>query len=688
MTKVKGSPGPPPGPDEKEAAAEVGRLHRELEYHNHRYYVLDDPEVSDDEYNRRFRRLEELERLYPALKVPASPTQRVGAGPLDAFSAYRHTVPMLSLQNAFNGEEAVEFDARVRKLLGAEDPVEYFVELKLDGLAVEVVYEDGILSAGSTRGDGRTGENVTENLRTIRSLPLRLLHREGAPPPSLLQARGEVVLGKEAFRLLNSLRQEEGEVTFANPRNAAAGSLRQLDPRITAGRPLDIYFYGIGECRGAEFASQSDILEAFRGWGLPVPSPGTLCRGIDEVLSWYRGIEADRETIPFDIDGIVVKVNDRSRQESLGAVSRSPRWALAVKFPPRQATTRIRGVEFSVGRTGVITPVALMDPVRIGGVEVERATLHNEDEIRKKDIRTGDTVVVHRAGDVIPAVVEVETSSRTGSEEPVRFPEFCPACGTGIARGEGEVAWRCPALSCPAQLKERIFHFASRRAMDIEGLGVRLIDQLVETGLVSTVADIFRLGPAELSNLDRMGEKSAANVVASISRSRETTLPRLLYALGIRHVGVHLARILAEEFGTIGKLEGASEGYLAALREIGPEVARSVVSFFAGESNRRTIADLLDAGVQYSAAPPKTSARLHGKSFVLTGSLKSMTRDEARKKIEDLGGRAASAVSGKTSYVIVGADGGSKAARAEKLGIPILTERAFIDLLEKETVEG
>jgi len=663
-------------------AEEIQRLRRDLERHNHRYYVLDDPEIPDSEYDLLWRRLEKLEAEHPEFASPDSPTQRVGAPPLDAFAPYRHTVPMLSLRNAFDEEEVREFDGRVRRLLENDAPVEYLVDLKLDGLAVEVTFEEGLLVSGGTRGDGRLGEDVTGNLRTIRSLPLRLLSSAGLPQPSLLKARGEVVLGGEAFRILNEMRREEGGVPFSNPRNAAAGSLRQLDSRITARRPLEIFFYGVGECRGTSFETQAEVLESLRRWGLPTAATGSIRTGPEEILEEFRDIDSRRDGLPFDIDGIVAKVNDLKLQSRLGAVSRSPRWALAVKFPPRQGRTRIVKVEFSVGRTGVITPVAIMEPVRIGGVEVERATLHNEDEIERKDIRTGDTVVVQRAGDVIPAVVESVKSERSGKETPILFPSLCPACGSRIVREADEAAWRCTGISCPAQLKEHILHFASRQGMDIEGLGEKLVDQLVRLGLLESVAGLYHLGHSDLKNLERMADKSARNLVAAVEKSKETTLPRLLYALGIRHVGLHLAGVIAREFGSLENIGSATEEELTNLREIGPEVARSVAGFFGEERNLRTLSDLIVAGVRYRPFPPRSQGPLAGKTFVLTGTLSSMTREEARSAVEDLGGRVASSVSAKTSYAVIGTNPGSKGAKAERLGVARLSEKEFVDLLE------
>jgi DNA ligase (NAD+) len=672
--------------EESRQAAEIERLRRAIEHHSYLYYVLDTPEITDAEFDRLFRRLEKLEAEHPELATSDSPTRKVGAPPLSSFSPAAHRMPMLSLKNAFTDDEIVEFGERVARMNKDNLPLRYLVDLKLDGLAVETVYENGVFTLGSTRGDGTTGEDVTVNLRTIRSLPLRLRRDPSLPFPARLEARGEVIMRKNEFRSHNAQRLESGEAPFATSRNAAAGSLRQLDSAVTAGRPLDILFYGIGDLQGKSFSSQSDIMCALRDWGLPTTPRSMLCTTVEEVISRCREIESFRDDLPFEIDGIVIKVDDCRLQRILGELSRSPRWAVAFKFPSRRETTRIRAVEFSVGRTGVVTPVALMDPVRIGGVEVERATLHNEDEMRRKDIMVGDSVVVSRAGDVIPAVVEVVTSRRTGAEEEISFPRRCPACSTPLIREADESAWRCPGLSCPAQLKQRIRHFSSRRAMDIEGLGTKLIDQLVDRSIVHTVADLYRLRPADLSSLDRMGEKSAENLVRSIAMSRRTSLPRLIYALGIRQVGEHLARVLAREFDSLEELSSVDEERLTAVREVGPEVARSVNAFFDSDENRRTLDHLRDAGVTCESTPPP-SDDLTGRTFVFTGSLTSMTRDQARRFVESRGGRVSTSVSGKTNYVVIGTDPGSKQALAGKLGVPILSEDDFTALMRERDGE-
>lgn len=666
--------------------AEIERLRHAIEHHNYRYYVLDNPEITDAEFDRLFRKLEKIEADHPELVTSDSPTGKVGAPPLSSFSPARRRLPMLSLKNAFTDAEIIEFGERVTRLNKDDLPLRYLVDLKLDGLAVETIYEDGVFTLGSTRGDGTTGEDVTVNLRTIRSLPLRLRRDPSLPFPARLEARGEVIMRKEPFRSLNEQRLESGVATFATSRNAAAGSLRQLDSAVTAARPLDILFYGIGDLEGISFPAQREIMCALRDWGLPTTPRSLLCTTIEKVIHRCREIESFRDDLPFEIDGVVIKVDDCRLQRSLGDLSRSPRWAVAFKFSSRQETTCIRAIEFSVGRTGVVTPVALMDPVRIGGVEVERATLHNEDEMRRKGIMVGDTVIVARAGDVIPAVIEVVTSRRAGTEEEISYPLLCPSCATPLVREAGEAAWRCTGLSCPAQLKQKIRHFSSRRAMDIDGLGTKIIDQLVDGSIIRTVADIYRLRPADISSLDRMGEKSAANLVRSIAVSRRTSLPRLIYALGIRHVGEHIARVLAQGFVSLENLSAVDEEQLIAVPEVGPEVARSVTAFFRNEKNRRTLADLRDAGVTCESSP-SPSGDLAGHTFVFSGTLPSMTRDQARLFVESRGGRVATSVTRKTDYLVIGTDPGSKRAQAERLGIPVLAEDDFTDLV-RERDEG
>ena len=662
----------------EEARRRIEELRELIRYHNYRYYVLDSPEISDAEYDRLFRELQELEEKFPEFVTPDSPTQRVGAQPAEEFGTVPHTIPMLSLDNAMDEEEVREFDERVKKFLGTDEDIEYVAEPKLDGLGVELVYERGKLVVGSTRGDGFVGEDVTQNLRTIRAVPLVLL----GDPPERLEVRGEVIMHIEDFRELNRRRAEEGEPPFANPRNAAAGSVRQLDPRITASRPLDIFFYGVGQVVGREFSTHWEVLQALRSWGLRTNPLNRLCRNVDEAVDYYRELTEIREELPYEADGIVIKVNRLDLQRRLGEKARSPRWAIAYKFPPRQATTVIKDIVVQVGRTGVLTPVAIMEPVHVGGVEVKRATLHNQDEIDKKDVRIGDTVIVQRAGDVIPEVVAVVKERRTGKERPFRMPERCPVCGAKVVRLPDEAAHRCTNSACPAQVKERIRYFASKNAMDIEGLGVKLVAQLVDRGLVKDVGDLYFLTKEQLASLDRMAEKSAENLLEALERSKEREPARVLCALGIRHVGEHVARVLMDHFGSIDRLAKASADELESVPGIGPEVAGSVVDFFSHEENMRVLEKLKRAGLKFEVE--KEAARpLSGKKFVFTGTLSSMTRSEAEELIRKLGGEASSSVSRRTDYVVVGENPGSKLERARQLGVKTITEEEFLRMVGK-----
>jgi DNA ligase (NAD+) len=662
-------------PTKDQARKEIGQLREEIDRHNYRYYVLDDPLVSDQEYDQLMRRLEELEGLYPDLVIPESPTQKVGAPPLEEFGTVRHSIPMLSLQNALTADELVEFDARVKRLLKTED-VQYVAEPKIDGLAVEIVYRNGVYVEASTRGDGYVGENITENLRTVRSLPLKI-RREARDCPSLLEVRGEVYMGKKDFARLNRKREEEGEPVFANPRNAAAGSVRQLDSTVTAGRNLDIFLYAVGRVEGVVFETHWEVLESLKTWGLRVNPEITLCDDVKAGVEFHKQLEGRRRQLDYEIDGVVLKVNSLALQEELGQISRSPRWAIAYKFEPEQATTVVKDIRIQVGRTGALTPVAVMEPVRIGGVEVKSATLHNQDEIDRKDIRIGDTVIVQRAGDVIPEVVAAVKEKRTGKEKKFKVPDRCPVCDSGVYRDPEEAVSRCTNMSCPAIVKRSIGHFASKAAMDIDGLGHKIIDQLVETGLVETVADIYRLKKQDLVELERLGGKSSDNLLRAIEKSKQTTLPRLVYALGIRHVGDHVARVLAEEYRDIGDIEKAGLDELTAIREIGPKVAESIRSFFGEERNLQVIKELEELGLTYTATAEAPGGRLAGKIFVFTGTLKNFTRNEAKQLVEDLGGRVSSGVSSKVDYVVVGENPGSKLDQAGKLGVKIIDEEAF-----------
>ncbi len=653
---------------------EVERLRREIEHHNYRYYVLDEPEISDAEYDELFRRLEALERAHPELVTPDSPTQRVGAAPLAAFGTVRRRHPMLSLQNATSREEVAEFDARIRKFLGL-DTIVYAGEPKIDGVAVELVYEDGTFAVASTRGDGVVGEDVTANVRTIKSVPLRL-RASARPVPPRLEVRGEVYMPLAAFQRLNREREEQGLPPFANPRNSAAGSLKQLDPRVTAARPLDFVSHGVGATEGLGLGSHAELLAALGDWGLrPVPYTRVF-EALDGLFAYYDEIAAARDTLPFEIDGVVVKVNDWRLQERLGQVSRSPRWALAWKFKPRQAETRVLDIFPSVGRTGVLTPTAELEPVNVGGVTVRNASLHNMDEVARKDVRIGDHVIVERAGDVIPYVVRVLTEKRTGGERPFVMPSHCPVCGADVVRAEGEVASRCIGRACPAQLRQSLQFFAARGAMDIEGLGEKLVAQLVERGLVRDLADVYHLDEATLAGLERMGKKSAAKLVAQIERSKRVPLSRFLVALGIRQVGEATAKALAEHFGTLEAIQAASEEALQQVRDVGPGVARSIRRFFDEPQNQRLLERLRAAGVRPEPVE-RREGPLSGRKIVLTGGLATMTRPEAQRRIEALGGRVVSSVSKETDLVVVGTDAGSKLKKAQQLGIRTIDEEEF-----------
>lgn len=663
----------------------IAALREQIHYHNYRYYVLNSPLISDGEYDRLMRELADLEAQHPHLITPDSPTQRVGAPPAEAFETYRHRVPMLSLGNCFSIEELRAFDARIKRMLGRplEEPIEYVAELKIDGLGVSLTYEEGVLVAGATRGDGTEGELVTQNLKTIRSLPLRLLH---GPIPRLVEVRGEVFISHEEFRRINAEREKNGEPPFANPRNAAAGSVRQLDSNITAGRRLQFLAYALGYLEGLRFHTHQDVLAALAEWGFPTSPHSRLCPNIEAVVTYCREWEGRRVQVPFDVDGVVAKVNRIALQEELGQVSRSPRWAIAYKFQPSQATTVIRDIRVQVGRTGALTPVAVMEPVEVGGVTVSRATLHNEEEIRRKDVRIGDTVVVQRAGEVIPEVVAVITERRTGAERPFVFPTTCPECGTPVEKPEGEVVARCPNVACPAQRKRRIEHFVGRNAMDIEGIGPAQIDQLIESGLVRDPADLYRLTPEQLLPLERMGKVLAEKIVRHIQASRERPLSRFLFALGIRHVGEHVAELLAEHFGSLEALQKASAEELSQVPGIGPEIAASVASFFSQESTRQLLEKLRAAGVR-PQAPQAPSAvaenRVAGKTFVFTGTLGQMTRAEAESLVKRLGGRTSSNVSQRTDYVVAGENAGSKLAKARQMGVTVLTEAQFLALCKE-----
>lgn len=659
---------------------EYRQLVEEIKYHDRLYYMYDRPEISDAEYDRLFDRLLSLEREHPELTAPDSPTQRVGAEPLKAFKSVTHRVRMLSLQKVTSKEEFVEFDRRVKEGLGERSEIEYTVEPKLDGLAVELIYEKGIFTVGSTRGDGTRGEDVTQNLRTIHSIPLRLSGETARRYP-LLEVRGEVIIRRSAFGRLNKKMEEQGEGLFANPRNAAAGSLRQLDPKITAGRPLIFYAYGISAVDMEELDTHFKVMKFLKSEGFLVNEHLKLATGVDDVTAEFENLVEVRPSLDYEIDGMVVKVNRFEEQVRLGEISRAPRWAVAWKFAAEEAETKVKDIVFSVGRTGIITPVAKLEPVRVSGVTVSNASLHNEDEMKALDIRIGDTVLIRRAGDVIPEVLEVIKEKRTGDEIEVAMPENCPSCGTKTVRPEGEAAHRCLNSACPAQLTEKIFHFAAKEAMDIEGLGGKLAAQLVENNLVKDPADIYFLTKERLLPLELMGEKKAQNLLTAVEGSKNRELPKIILALGILGVGEAAARILAERFGEFELLLGASAEELMEIDGIGPKIAQSIVDYFANPGNKEMIAKMKKAGVSF--LPYKTVAKqsnISGKAFVITGTL-SKPREHFKKLIESLGGKVSGTVSTKTDYLVVGQDAGSKLESARKLGVKMLTEDEFSKLI-------
>ena len=659
-------------------------LRTTLRHHEYLYHVMDTPEIPDAEYDRLMRELRELEAQHPDLITPDSPTQRVGAAPLASFSQVRHEVPMLSLDNVFDEESFLAFNKRVQDRLKSSDDLIYCCELKLDGLAVSILYENGVLVQAATRGDGTTGEDITANVRTIRAIPLRL---RGDNIPQRLEVRGEVFLPQAGFEKINEEARRTGGKVFANPRNAAAGSLRQLDPRITAKRPLTFFCYGVGALTGGELPeSHSGRLQQFKAWGLPVSDRVTLCHTPEEVLTYYRKVEEDRPNLGFDIDGVVIKVDSLALQEQLGFVARAPRWAVAFKFPAQEQMTFVRDVEFQVGRTGAITPVARLEPVHVAGVLVSNATLHNADEIERLGLRIGDKVVIRRAGDVIPQVVNVVLSDRPEETREIVFPTHCPVCNSDVERVEGEAVTRCTGgLICGAQRKEALKHFVSRRALDVEGMGDKIIDQLVEKEYVHTPADLFRLTAGKLIGLDRMGPKSAQNVVTALEKSKATTFARFLYALGIREVGEATAAGLAAYFATIEALEQATIEELQKVPDVGIVVATHVFHFFAEENNRDVIAQLRAEGVNWPAPVVVNAEEIDspfaGKTVVLTGSLSQLSRDDAKARLMALGAKVAGSVSKKTDLVIAGEAAGSKLAKAQELGIAVIDEAEMLRLL-------
>jgi len=663
--------------DKAQAKQRIDQLRTEIERHNRLYYIEAKPEIGDREYDRLLNDLEALEKQFPEFQSPTSPTQRVGGAPLEHFDSVRHTVPMMSLSNTYSKEELIEFDRRIRKLI-PEDTFSYVLEPKIDGVAISLRYEKGELVRAVTRGDGTTGDDVTANIRTIKSIPLRI---SDMMPPAVLEVRGEIYMDTAGFGKLNEQRQEAGLEPFANPRNACAGSLKLLDPREVAKRPLDAIFYATGALDGIQFDTHEQMLQTLNGYGLRITPRYWLRASIDEILDQLDALESMRHDFPFEMDGGVIKVNERHLYDPLGFTAKSPRWAVAYKYEPEQAETTLHAISIQVGRTGVLTPVAELEPVQLAGTTVKRATLHNEDEIRRKDIRIGDRVVVEKAGEIIPAVVKVVTEKRTGKELEFSMPEECPVCGSEVEQREGEVALRCTNLQCPAQVKNWLTHFASRSAMDINGLGESLVEQLVDSGLVKNPAELYSLKKVEVLGLERMGEKSADNLIKGIEESKDRPFERVLLGLGIRHIGKGAAMILAKEFKNIDALMTADTVQLENIRDIGPIVAKSVVEYFMDPDTRAIIEQLRAAGINFRQEEKKGGSELEGLTFVLTGSMESMTRDEAGEKIRSRGGKVSSSVSKNTSYLVAGESAGSKLDKAEELGVTVLTEEQFIALL-------
>jgi DNA ligase (NAD+) len=673
---------PQPADPSKKTAARAEELRELLERYNYRYHALDDPEVPDAEYDRLMQELKALESQFPRLQTSDSPTMRVGAAPIAAFGAVKHRIAMLSLDNAFSEDEVRDFDRRIHERLSLSGPIRYSAEPKLDGLAISARYENGAFVQGATRGDGETGEDITQNLRTIKALPLKL---RGAAVPRVLEVRGEVFMPFAGFKRFNEEAAARGEKSLINPRNAAAGSLRQLDPRMTAARPLDLFIYGVGVIEGGELPPyHSKTLQELRGWGFKICPQSQVVESIDGCLEYYRDMGAARSSLPYQIDGVVYKVDDVKLQRDLGFVSRAPRWAIAHKFPAEEALTVVRGIEFQVGRTGALTPVARLEPVFVGGVTVSNATLHNMDELTRKDVRVGDTVVIRRAGDVIPEVARVLPERRVEPEPPlIELPAKCPICGSPVVKEGDQAVARCSGgRICAAQRKGEIQHFASRRAMDIQGLGDKLVEQLVDGDWARTPADLFSLQADQLAALERMGEKSAQKIRAAIENAKHTTLPRFLYALGIRDVGEATALALAQYFPELKQLRAAGVEQIQRVPDVGPVVAKQVAAYFGDQENAAMVDRLLAAGITWPQIAPAGGGVLRDKTFVLTGTLEKLSRDEATDAIVQLGGKVSGSVSKKTDYVVAGAEAGSKLKKAEQLGITILDETAFLKLLK------
>lgn len=657
------------------------QLRKDIQRHDHLYYVKDEPEISDREYDRLMQRLKDLEAKHPEWITPDSPTQRVGGQPAEGFDTVVHKVPMLSLDNTYNLDELKEFHNRVVKNLGTEEGLEYVVELKIDGLGVSLFYENGIFVRGATRGTGKTGEDITANLKTIRSIPLTLPMQKAGYRS--MEVRGEVYMNRKGFDALNRQREEAGEAPFANPRNAAAGSLRLLDSRITASRPLNIWVYALGHFEGPAFTSHFEMLKKMEKLGFRTNPNTRLCQSFDDILKMIDEWQEKQSTLDYHVDGLVIKVNALAMQNKLGSTNKHPRWAAAFKYEAEEAETVVEDIRVQIGRTGSITPVAELTPVLVSGSTVSRATLHNEDEIARLDVRVGDKVVIIKAGEIIPKVVRVLDKERKGRQPKFKMPKTCPECDSKIERPEGEAVWRCVNAACPAQLKERLLHFASRNAMDIDHLGTAIVDQLVDTGKVKSFYELYDLQLEDLSTLERMAEKSAQNLIDAIAKSRQAGLSRLVYALGIRHAGQRVAQVLAQTYGTINALAKASYEDLEAIDEIGPRIAESIREFFGEKHNKKELCKLKQHGLVMTEGKKTGGGNLSGKQFVLTGALESMTRDQAKKKIVESGGRVTSSVSAKTDYVIAGTDPGSKLTQAQKLGIAILTEEEFQKLLKK-----
>jgi len=656
------------------ARARAAKLRREILYHEKKYYVDSDPQISDGEFDALVRELKDLEARFPSLVTPESPTQRVGEKPVEGFASVTHRTPMLSIDNVYNEDELREFEERVRKLLPGQK-VQYTAELKIDGLGISILYRDGKYARAVTRGDGVRGDDVTSNVKTLRSLPLVVSERRE------VEARGEIYLPFESFRAINREREENGEALFANPRNAAAGSIRLLDPRIVASRNLSVFLYYLF-IDGKEEPSQWGALRKLDEFGFKINPHSRLCRTIDEVLAYYREWTDKRDDLDYDADGIVIKVDSAAQREALGTTAKSPRWAIAFKFPARQATTRVKAIRIQVGRTGALTPVAELEPVKLSGTTISRSTLHNEEELRRKDVRVGDTVLIERSGDVIPSVVSVMRERRTGKEKPFKWPSECPVCGSAVFKPEGEVISRCINPSCPARIRESILHFAARRAMDIDGLGEALVDQLLASGLVRSIPDLYGLTLEGLVELERMGAKSAGNLLDEITRSKEKDLDRLVFALGIRHVGERLAQTLAGRFRTLDALARATEEELTAVEDVGPKVAESIRFFFAQPENRELVRRLREAGLNMTSREEGGAPKpLAGQVFVLTGTLSAFSREEAQEKLEALGAEVGSSVTKKTTCVVAGESPGSKLGKARDLGVKVIGEQDLLRIL-------